>query len=322
MFELSHKTKQFFFVLIKLSIVLAAFYFIYNKLTHSSDLKFSVFTNFSLQHHRFSVKTMGAMLLLSGLNWFFEIVKWKLLVRPVKPIPLAEAAKQSLGALTASLFTPNRIGEYGAKALFFTPEKRKKVMFANLIGNMLQMAVTVILGTIGLYFYCKLYRPEINLYHLNWLFLIVLAGLAFVVFIATKKQWPLKKRLMESPLTFIKTLGKQQLYLSLLLAFFRYVIFSFQFYVLLDCFGVELNYLQTMSVVSSMYLLASVVPSLSIFDVVVRGSVAVYLFSFTGANELAILSTVTIMWTFNFALPSIWGSYYVLIFKLPKNVAA
>jgi hypothetical protein len=49
--------------------------------------------------------------------------------------------------------------------------------------------------------------------------------------------------------------------------------------------------------------------------VIIRGSVAVYLFSFVDVNELTILAVVTIMWLLNFVLPSIFGSYYVLNFR-------
>jgi len=322
MIGLPHKTKQFFFVLIKLSIVLAAFYFIYNKLTHNNTLKFSVFTDFTLNSHFLSFKTVILALVLSGLNWFFEILKWKNLIHPVKQISFTEAAQQSLGSLTASLFTPNRIGEYGAKALFFASGKRKKVMFTNLIANMLQMALTLIFGTIGLYFFCKTYQPEIIFYSFaRYAALLAMATLILITWITIKNRKLIKNPLIEKPVTFLKQFSKRQLSISFLFALFRYVIFSFQFYFLLRLFSTGLNYLQAMSIISSMYLLASAIPSIFIFDMVVKGSIAVYLFSFAGINELAILSIVTLMWALNFALPSVLGSYYVLNFKLPKNRA-
>ena len=74
-----------------------------------------------------------------------------------------------------------------------------------------------------------------------------------------------------------------------------------------------------MMIISSMYLLSSIIPSIFIFDVVIKGSVALYLFSFVGINELVILSTITLMWLLNFVLPSLVGSYYVLNYKLPKE---
>jgi hypothetical protein len=74
-----------------------------------------------------------------------------------------------------------------------------------------------------------------------------------------------------------------------------------------------------MMVITSMYLLASIIPSIFIFDVVIKGSVAVYLFSIVGIDEFTILSIIMIMWLLNFVLPSFFGSYYVLNFNLPKT---
>jgi len=114
---LPYKTKQFFFVLIKLSIVISAFYFIYQKVTSNPELQFADFLAFLHKNDVFSLKNITFLLILSVFNWIFEIIKWKKLVTSIKQITFFEALKQSIGALTVSLFTPNRIGDYGAKAL-------------------------------------------------------------------------------------------------------------------------------------------------------------------------------------------------------------
>ena len=74
-----------------------------------------------------------------------------------------------------------------------------------------------------------------------------------------------------------------------------------------------------MILISSMYLLASVIPSISVFDVVIKGSIAVYLFGFVNFNAFSVLTIITLMWLLNFVIPSILGSYYVLNFKLPDS---
>ena len=158
MYSLPYKTKQFFFVLIKLSIVVGAFYFIYQKLANNNALSFSDFYSFLLKNNVFSLKNILFLLFLSAFNWFFEILKWKILVSSIKKISLKHALKQSLGALTASIITPNRIGEYGAKAIYYTSKLRKRIMLVNLMSNLLQMSVTIILGIVGLSFYSKI-RP-------------------------------------------------------------------------------------------------------------------------------------------------------------------
>ena len=74
--SLPYKTKQFFFVLIKLSIVVGAFYFIYQKLLNNPNLKFEDFLVFLDKNELFSTKNIIILLVLSVFNWFLEITKW------------------------------------------------------------------------------------------------------------------------------------------------------------------------------------------------------------------------------------------------------
>ena len=162
--SMSYKSKQFFFVIVKLSIVAGAFYFIFHKLVKNESLSFSVFYQFLKENNVFSTKNVVFLMFLTIFNWFFEILKWKYLVSNVTHIPFFSALKQSLSGLTASLFTPNRIGEYGAKVIYFQYALRKKILLLNLIGNMYQMLITCLFGIIGLLIVYTRYNIEINLY--------------------------------------------------------------------------------------------------------------------------------------------------------------
>ncbi len=312
---LSYKTKQFFFVLIKLSIVLGAFYFIYNKLTNNDQLDFSVFVDFLSKKNLFSSKHVLFVLFLTIFNWFFEILKWQNLVSFVKKITIKESTEQSLGALTASLFTPNRIGEYGAKAIYFAKQFRKRILLLNLLGNMAQMSVTVFLGIIGFSIFVNKYNVEISFAKLSRLLIIVAFIIAFSIFGLQQDRFKIKGFSIERIKEYIKKISLKIHILNIMYSLIRYFIFSFQFYFLMQIFNVHLPYLDAMVVITSMYLLASVIPSIVIFDVIIKGSVAVYLFSFVDVSELTILAIVTIMWILNFVLPSIFGSYYVLNFN-------
>ena len=90
------------------------------------------------------------MLFLTIINHFIEIGKWKILTNNVNKNSWLEATKQSLASLTLSLITPNRIGEYGAKALYYTNDKRKQILLLNFAGNFYQLVITIVLGAIGL----------------------------------------------------------------------------------------------------------------------------------------------------------------------------
>ena len=318
---LPYKTKQFFFVLIKLSIVFGAFYFIYNKLAQNSYLNFSVFIDFLTKSDIFSTKNIVFVIFLTGFNWFFEILKWQNLVSFVKKISFKEALDQSLGALTASLFTPNRIGEYGAKAAYFSKSYRKRILLLNLLGNMAQMSATILFGVIGFIIFVYKYNIEISYFKISRLLIIVLMVVGFSIFGLKQNRFHIKGFSIERVTHYIREISINIHALNIVYSIIRYLIFSFQFYFLLSIFEVNITYFNAMIVITSMYLLASIIPSIFIFDVVIKGSVAVYLFSHVNVNELIVLSIITIMWLLNFVLPSIFGSYYVLNFNWynPEN---
>ena len=317
----SYKTKQFLLVLIKIGLVVIAFNFIYIKLFHNSNLKFDVFVQNLINVSPITINKVLILLLLSVFNWFFEILKWQTLVSRITNISVNEAASQTLGALTASLMTPNRIGDYGAKAMYYPSQHRKKIMLLNLVGNCGQMTMTLFFGIIGFGYLTWRYQTLLNYNNfiigfgfIAMLFLIILGMLKMTWF---KKQ----KKTVYKLLAFLKSISTKALLKTVLFSAVRYLIFSFQFYYLLDLFGIEINYFEAMAVISSMYLLSSLIPSIFILDVIVKGGVAIYMFGIIGVPEAIILSIITLMWILNFVLPSVIGSYHVLNFKLSKTVS-
>ena len=315
-----YKTKQFFFVLIKMSIVVGAFYFIYSKIVENENLEYSKFVSFLNENNVFSPKNIILLILLSLFNWFFEILKWRNLVNTIKQISFKSALQQSLGGLTASLITPNRIGDYGAKAIYFAKRFRTKIVLLNLLGNMAQMTITTLFGIVGFLLFVNAYPIEINYYKVSRFGIIFLVIVTLTMFGVKQKRFKIKGFSFQRILEFLKSITLKTHSLTLLLSLIRYLIFSFQFYYLLTIFGVDIDYTQAIIVIASMYLLASIVPTISFFDVIIKGSVAVFLFSYLNVNEFTILSITTIMWLLNFVIPSIFGSYFVLNFKLPKPV--
>lgn len=116
---LAHKIKPYLFSFVKFCIVIAAFYVIIQKLSKNENLNIVDFLQFWSKNDRFLSFSALFLLILTIFNWFFEILKWQNLASYASPISIYEAAKQSLAAHTSSLLMPNKIGEFGAKALFF-----------------------------------------------------------------------------------------------------------------------------------------------------------------------------------------------------------
>lgn len=316
-----YKTKQLLLVLIKLGLVVAAFYYLYLQLFHNKDLTVDGFADHVMTNSSLSMNAACILAVLSVLNWIFEILKWQTLVGTISKIPFKEAASQSLGAFTASLWTPNRIGDYGAKAMYYQGHLRKKIMFLNLLSNSAQMGITLLFGMMGLGYIVLKFQPRLNYNGLLVIVVLFVLAITFLVW-AVKAPWlKQRKHRFKRLLGFIKTFSNKILLHTVGCSLLRYLIFSFQFYYLLLLFGNDFPYFIGMAAISCMYLLASIIPSVVIFDVVVKGGVAVYVFGLIGVTEAVVLSIVTCMWVLNVVLPSMIGAYHVLAFKLPKPIS-
>lgn len=309
MFRISKKTKEFSVLIAKVLIVGGAFWFIYNQLVNNEKLDWN---NFLLLLDR-KKSFFGTLFLLSFsfFNRYFEILKWKNLVQVIHKISTKEATAQVLGALTASIFTPNGIGEYGAKALYFKKEKAKKVVFLNLICNGIQMVLTIIFGFLGLlYFNYKFPVVSTN----TILLVLAIFGTIFMLLFVLKKI-TIKGYSLQKIFQKINEIPKGIHRKNIFLAIGRYLIFSHQYYFLFLAFDVDLPYLTLMATITTVYFLASSLPTFQFLDFAVKGSVAVYFFGILGINEWVVVFIATLMWFLNVVLPVLMGSFYVLNFK-------
>ena len=309
MISISHKAKQFLVLLIKVLIVGGAFYFIYNQLANNDKLDWEKFSNLFKKNQ--SLLGISFILLLSVLNRFFEILKWQNLVSYLQIISLKEATKQVLGALTAGLFTPNGLGEYAGKALFFEQSKTKKIVFLNLICNGIQMILSIVFGIFGLLYFNSNYNI------ITSKSVLILFGICFLLFgiLFVSKKIYIKGYSIEKLIDKINEIPKSIHKKNIFLAVCRYVVFSHQYYFLFLAFDVHLPYFILMATIASVYFLASSLPTFQFLDFAVKGSVAVFFFGILGVNEWIVVFISSLMWFLNVVLPVTIGSYYVLNFS-------
>jgi hypothetical protein len=314
MIALSHKAKQYLTTAVKVSILAVTFVYIYQKLAGDALLNSSGFYSVILNKGLTAFPAMASILLLGVTNWVFEILKWKTVASTVKPIGFREAAKHSLASLTVSLPTPNRVGDYGAKALFFEPFRRKKILALNFFSNSAQMLITILFGITGLFFLINRFEIAVASYKL---LLIAISIVVLFVggYIFKKKELLFKGLSVSNILRFIKKLPAGVRTKTLVFALCRYLIFSSMFLKVLLFFGADISIWDAIPLIFSMYLLVSLIPTFFIFDVVVRGGVSVWLFSLIEVPELIILSVVMFMWIINFVFPAILGSFFVVKYK-------
>ena len=286
-------------------IVVGAFYFIYKQLANNEKLDWQKFIVLFQKNQ--SVFGIVFILFLSFLNRFLEILKWQNLVSSFKIISLGEAAKHVLAALTAGIFTPNGIGEYAGKALYFEKSQTRQIVFLNLICNGIQLILSVGFGTIGLWV----------LGYRFWV--LILVGFTFFFLIITffSKKVKIKDYSIEKFIEKINEIPKAIHRKNILLGLARYITFSHQYYFLFLAFDVDLPYFILMATIVTVYFLASSLPSFQFLDFAIKGSVGVYFFGLLGINEWIVIFITTLMWLLNVVIPVIIGSYFVLKFK-PK----
>lgn len=306
MIAIPYKAKQFLLVLVKVLIVGLAFFYIYQHLQSDKAISLKSIIEY------LSLKEILILLLFTSANWFFEVLKWQNLVNSFKQISFFEAAQQTFGSLTASIFTPNRIGEYGAKMLYFKKENAKRIVLLNFVHNSSQMLVTTLFGVIGIFF--STFNIQYSIFNI-----VILIGFITIFFIVVFfKRIEIYGFSIQKIIDKIKKLDKNILFKTVGFSIFRYLIFSTQFLVMLLFFDVEIEIIVAFSTIFMMYFLASILPSIHLMDLAIKGSVALYLFSKLEIEDWKILTVTSLMWFFNLVLPVVLGSYFVLRFK-PKT---
>lgn len=307
----SNKAKQYGITALKLLILTLCFLVIFRKIQNTEEAIFGRIAE-SLGHATAYLWILVPILVI--LNWSLEIQKWRILAGNVTPISFGEAAKQSLAALSASLWTPNRIGEYGAKAMFYPAEHRKKIMLLKLLGNSSQQCCTLVFGLTGIIFLSSYVILPLSLAKVALLLLTVFA-LLYLGYRYRRKNLVIKGLSIANVLKYYRGLSLGNNIKILVISALRYLVFGSLFLILLMEFDIGSDIPKAIAFICSVYLLSSVIPSFVLFDVAVKGSVAVWLASQVGFDVVVVLAVIFLMWFLNFVVPAIFGSYFVIRYK-------
>lgn len=309
MFTLPRKAKQFLVLTAKLLIVGGAFYFIYNRIAQNESLDWSRLTRTVTGPQSYGF--IAIIILLSFLNRFIEILKWQNLVSSFKEISVAQATDQVLGSLTAGMFTPNGVGEYAAKALYYKKTQAKNIIFLNLICNGAQLIIAVLAGLAGLIAFNTTYHVIPN----SLLIIIVFAIIILIAIVFASRKIAIKGYSLQKFFKSINAIPKPIHRKNMLLALCRYLSIMHQHYFIFLLFGINLPYPIIISAIAGVYFLGSSLPTFQFLDFAVRGSLAVFFFGLMGVNEWIVVFAATLQWLLNIVIPVIMGSYYVFRFK-------
>lgn len=310
---LSDKTKQYLVLLIKILVVCSAFYYIYNQLSTDETLDFHLLSTVISKPENYFA--LFLLLCLTFSNRFIEILKWQNLASLIQPITVGQATKQVLSALTLGIFTPNGIGEYAGKALYFDKSQTPRVIFLNMVCNGVQVIYSIVFGLIGLSILNQFHEIVPN----SYLYITYAVVVLVLVLLFSARHFAIKGYSIQTILDLLREIPKAKHRKNLFLAFLRYASFTHQYVLLYYLLGVEIPYFELLCAVSAIYLIASSLPNFQFLEFAVKGSIALFIFSALGVNQWAVALVATLIWLLNIVLPISIGSIFVMTFRLKKE---
>jgi hypothetical protein len=311
MLSSSYKTKHFLFQTVKLLLVFVAIAFLYKQLVQANGF-------FKFSYQTFPLGILITAFLFSCLNWAVEFLKWKCLMAKVRPISTYQAIRQSLIAFSLTVFTPNKLGEYGIRPLFFENKLRKRVALLTGIHHFSQLLATLLFGVCGFSFLLLKY-PNFQTYSYPVVSILLMIGiLGLIIWIIHKKGW-ISVAYFHKSLNFMNSLKKGTRAQSFGFSILRYVIFSHQFCFLLAFFNLPISYFEMIAAITTIYFLSTFLPAISLFDIVIKGSIGVIVFGLLQVEEVIIIQVMGLMWGFNYAIPLIIGSVLALQLRYSVN---
>lgn len=274
------------------------------------------------------------VLILMGVNWGIESIKWQYLIRKNETINLKTSLQGVFSGITISSLTPNRVGEYFGRVFILKKTHPVRGILMTIVGSLSQLLVTTIMGGMAMVYvifgYPELIYPAVPVLHALYVVLLILLMIALsgIYFNLRGVENLLHKLTIRWPSInrFIRVFSyydRKELLNVFLFSFSRYLVFSLQLYILMRLFNIPLSIFEGIIIVSLIFLGITLIPSVALAELGIRGSVAIYIigqfymisdFDPDAAYEFDIMASTSLLWVINIILPSIIGS--IFIFKL------
>jgi len=264
------------------------------------------------------------MLAMAGLNWGLEAIKWRRLVAEVEVMSLGRALTATLAGTAVALVTPNRTGEVAGRVLFLAPDRRWRGGVATVLGAMAQFTATLLLGAIAfLWWHAASGLPAAV--PPGWgpgpvVAALLLACASLGLYLRPGlvhrgvARLPLLRRLA-GPAEVLHRFRTPDLMAVLGLSIARYAVFWLQYVVFLVVLA-GMAWQGALVAVPVIYLVSTLVPTMLLSELGVRGSVAVaLLLPLGGAPALVLLASFGV-WALNLALPAAAGAVVMVTSRM------
>ncbi|NNE30706.1 MAG: hypothetical protein HKN16_13785, partial [Saprospiraceae bacterium] len=262
--------------------------------------------------------------------WFFETMKWRSLLNHFEDYPLEKTFRAVFAGITVSLFTPNRIGEYGGRVLFLPPHLRWKGTMSTLAGSLAQLIVLIGFGLLAIAVFSVeqlqlegwAFMGAASLCSVGLLILILTYyNLEIAIRVADKlPRWSWLEK-AKKPVRYLAEFDPKALTRALKFAGLRYGVYALQYYLVALFFGIQTGPMEAFMVIGSIYLLQTSIPLPPIWSLLVRGQVALYFWGFFCSNPILILSATFGVWVINLILPALLGMVFLMFLNIPKTLS-
>ena len=266
------------------------------------------------------------------INWGFETIKWKLLIKHIQPFSFLKAFKSVLSGCSITILTPNRIGEYGGRILYVEPRNRIKAISLAIVGSISQLLVTMVMGCLGLLFlrYFSQYDNRVLRVIPEFWEAVIMSlciGLTVMLLLFYLRLGWLVRMMEKVPalhravkhISVLDEFNNAQLVQILSLSFVRYLVFVLQYVLLLQVMEVQIAGWLCFWLVAIFYLVMAVAPTFGFIELPVRVSASWTIFQLYTTNELGVGTAALGIWLINLAVPALIGSLLIFSIKIVKD---
>jgi len=307
---------------IKLIIIILTTVFLYTKLTDNKNLSNFLLTMRQLDHYTVLL-TLIMVTALMVTNWVSEAYKWMIMINNVEQISLWKSFHTIICGLTVGILTPNRIGEYSTRIMFLSPRKRLVGVIIIGVGAFAQLIAVTVMAGIAIPLFIYYYKPE----YISWNYIIISTSIIYCTLLISAYFNIKHVDLLINKIRFLKKYRRLFTVLStykrafllriLCICFGRLFILITQYYLLINLLIPAITFPQVALMIAVMISFQTIIPTIDILDVGVRGATAVYLFGFITFNDVAIVASTTAIWFINLIVPAIVGA--IMIARLPQD---
>jgi uncharacterized membrane protein YbhN (UPF0104 family) len=257
------------------------------------------------------------------------------MIKKIEKVSFFKSLQAVFTGASVSFFTPNRIGEYFGRAFILDKASHVEGILITILGSMSQLLITILAGSLAFLVFIPHFMATSGFYsgyiYSGFVVLVVLFdALLLFLFINIQFLAILREKLLRSRLKrFRKFLAvfsgfrNRDMFWVIFLSFIRYLVFTGQFLLLLKMFSVPVPLFDAVIVIALIFLVLSVVPTVTLTELGIRNTAAVYFFGIWFQHSgtmpdsvlIGILSAASLLWIINLAVPAVIGTIFVFRLK-------